>query len=436
MNSLWRVVFRYFQVLSAAVVTGVCSGLACVAVRMILKFLEKVITGHSGLLATAASELPFWRRIITPVIGAVAATLILRLTRRNSGLQESSDYIEAVRFQSGRIEFSATVWRTLSSAFSVSSGAAVGREGSMIQFAASVVSRFGKAWQPAHFSLSQQVACGVAAAVATVYQAPIAGMFFAWEIVLGRKVWGKQRWSDVLPLLVAAWTGALTGHYLLEGGPLFQVYALQKVGLAEMIPLCAMAALTGILGPAYFHLLQLAHVLKKWVMPLAWGGLAVGLLSCIRTETWGNGDSALLAVMHNSLELRTILLILLLRLCATAICVGAGTVGGVFTPTLFAGSVIGLVFGTGLHAVWPSTVGPYRCIVFGIGCLLASVTHSPFMAAFMTSELTGTWRVFPQVLACCLVSSAIASKISPDSLYAVATPEPAKQIEQPRTAAA
>ncbi len=436
MKPRWRLVFQYFQVLSAAAVTGICSGLACVVVRVILKYLERAITGHSGLLATAASELPFWRRIMTPVFGALAATLILKLVKHHSGPQESSDYMEAVRFGGGRISFLATVWRTLSSAFSVSSGAAVGREGSMIQFAASVVSRFGESWRPSYFPLTQQVAGGVAAAVATVYQAPIAGMFFAWEIVLGRKVWGRQKWSDALPLLVAAWTGMLTGHYLLEGGPLFQVYALQKVGLAEMVPLCAMAALTGILGPAYFHLLQLARVLRKWVVPLAWGGLAVGLLSCIRTETWGNGDSALLAVMHSSLELRTILLILLLRLCATTICVGAGTVGGAFTPTLFAGSVIGLVCGTGIHAVWPSTVGPHRCIVFGIGCLLASVTHAPFMAAFMTSELTGTWRVFPQVLACCLVSSVIASKITPDSLYAVATPEPAKQIEQARTAAA
>jgi CIC family chloride channel protein len=160
------------------------------------------------------------RRILTPIIGAALATLWSGMMRRSAPDLRFEEYVEAVRLRNGRIPLLSTLWRTASSAFSVATGAAIGREGSMIQFAAAISSWVGERSPLRNLSLSRQVAYGAAAAVAAAYQAPIAGVFFATEIVLD-----EWAWSDIPQLLLASSTGWLVSRLLLGAGPLFPVIA-------------------------------------------------------------------------------------------------------------------------------------------------------------------------------------------------------------------
>jgi len=164
----------------------------------------------------------------------------------------------------------------------------------------------------------------------------------------------------------------------------------------------------------------------KWPLPLFWSGVAVGLLSLHSTEVWGNGDAALLGIMQRTPAAATLLSILALRLCATPFCVGTGTVGGVFTPTLFTGGAIGLL---AVHLIHASD--PLLFAIVGMGCLLAAVTHAPLMATLMTVELTGQWMLLPLFMLCNATAWAVAHSISPNSLYALATPEPADRLLGP-----
>ena len=116
-----------------------------------------------------------------------------------------------------------------------------------------------------------------------------------------------------------------------------------------------------------------------------------------------------------------IVTLLACRLVATTFCVGTGTVGGVFTPTLFAGAAVGLATAHLLHNPEPSILA-----ICGMGLLMAAVTHAPLMAALMAVELTGQWHLLPIILPCSLLASFIARSISPESLYAIASPEPAR----------
>jgi CIC family chloride channel protein len=165
-----------------AVVLGAASGSACVAVRLFFRLLQWVFVQQTGTLPIAAATLPPARRILTPMIGAAFASLVLWMMRRSAPDLRFEEYVEAVRLGDGRIPFLSTVWRTASSAFSVATGAAIGREGSMIQFAAAISSWVGERSPLRNLSLSRQVAYGAAAAVAAAYQAPIAGIFFAMEL--------------------------------------------------------------------------------------------------------------------------------------------------------------------------------------------------------------------------------------------------------------
>jgi CIC family chloride channel protein len=149
--------------------------------------------------------------------------------------------------------------------------------------------------------------------------------------------------------------------------------------------------------------------------------LIVGLLGLLEPKVWGNGDAALLGILQNKTMLLGIVSVLACRLAATTFCVGTGTVGGVFTPTLFTGAALGLAAGHLLHNPEPSILA-----VCGMGLLMAAVTRAPFMAALMVAELTGQWHLLAIILPCSLLASFIARTISRESLYAIATPEPAR----------
>jgi len=397
-----------------AVVLGAASGSACVAVRLLFRLLQWVFVEQTGMLPIAAATLPPARRILTPIIGAALATLVLWMMRRSAPDLRFEEYVEAVRLRNGRIPLLSTVWRTASSAFSVATGAAIGREGSMIQFAAAISSWIGERSPLRSLSLSRQVAYGAAAAVAAAYQAPIAGVFFATEIVLG--AWA---WNDIPQLLMASSTGLLISRLLLGAGPLFPVRGSLPI-THDLLWVLPLALVLGAGGPAYQKLLHFSRAAKHLPFALLWSALVVGVLGLIEPEVWGNGDSALLGILQNKTMLFGILSVLACRLVATTFCVGTGTVGGVFTPTLFAGAALGLATGHLLHSPEPSILA-----ICGMGLLMAAVTHAPFMAALIAVELTGQWHLLPVILPCTLLASFIARTISRESLYAIASPEPA-----------
>jgi CIC family chloride channel protein len=396
-----------------ALALGAVSGLACVGVRLTFRFLQWIFLQNSGLLPQAASLLSPGRRLLTPIFGAFCATAVLWGVRRWSRAKPPVEYVEAVRFEEGRIPFASTLWRTIASAFSVATGAAIGREGSMIQFAAAVTSWVGARSPLRCVSLSRQVAYGAAAAVAAAYQAPAAGVFFALEIVLG-----EWLWTEMPQLALASGAGWLVSRLILGAGPLFVVHGTVSLSAASLwaVPL---ALLLGVCGPLYQKLVRSACFAARWPLALVWGGLAVGLLGLSHTTVWGNGDLALLNVLKGNEAMVSVALILGLRLIATTVCVGTGTVGGVFTPTLFAGASIGFASACLVH----STASVLLAIV-GLSSLLAAVTHAPFMAAFMAIELTGQYQLFPWLLLLNCLAWLVARKFSNHSLYAIATPAP------------
>lgn len=403
-------------------ILGLISGAACVAVRLLFRLLQWLFTGHSGLLSHAAAALSLWQRVLIPVVGALGAMAFAELGHRfiKNG---SEEYVEAVQRKGGHISFVPTLWRTFSSAFSIATGAAIGREGSMIQFATATTSWVGERFRRSHLPLATQVACGAAAAVATAYQAPLAGVFFAAEIVMGSLL------LPALPLLlVASLSGWLVGALLLGHGPLFAVSEMPSLQLkadSTLIFLLLFPILIGFVGPAYQWLIRSLKGTSKWPLPLLWSGVLVGVLSLKSALVWGNGDAALLSMMQSSPAVNGLLLVLLLRLIATTFCVGTGTVGGVFTPTVFAGGALGYLLAHFFHIA-----NPWMAAVLGMGCLLSAATHAPLMAGFMTVELTGQWHLLPMVLVSCALSWLVAQRLSSHSLYGIATTEPAKEDDR------
>ena len=421
----------------AASIVGAVSALAALGVRWGFRALQWCFTQTWSALPHAAASLGPTRRALTPAIGGLCAWAVMAIRhamlRRQGREDVLVDYVESARHNGRRIPFVANVWRTAASAFSIATGAAIGREGSMIQFAAAAESLLDHAtrkrwtaWRP--LSPAVAVGCGVAGGVVAAYQAPLAAIFFAAEIVLC----DRRPVRTLLPLACASLAGWGASHLLLERGPLYPLPAIPIPTFMQSLLLLALAILLGLAGPLYQRSLRLFRPASRLPLPLAWGGLAVGLLSLLTPLVWGNGDIAL----NHALGLPSapnlaptalaLLTVLALRWLATAFDVGVGTVGGVFTPTLFAGAAIGALIASLAH-----TTAHAQLALTGMCALLAAVTHAPLMSATMAAGLTGQWQLLPWLLAASFLASRVARRLSPHTLYGIATTRPA----HPRLAA-
>ena len=420
----------------AAIVLGAVSGLAASLLRLGFRGLGWCFT-HNGISpAVAAASLPAVQRFLTPILGALFAILVLVLRRRNARRlgrepRHYVEYVEAVRGEHGHIPLVPNLWRTASAAFSVATGAAIGREGSMIQFAAAVTSWFQERLRNLRIARllphpALAVACGVAGGVTTAYMAPVAGVFFAAELVLG-----DFRFDQLALLALSSAAGWAVSIALLGAGPLYPTHVhLRLSWTLLLLPVLALGL--GAFGPLYQRILRSLRSARRLPFALAIAGALVGGLSLLDPRIWGNGDAGLSAALGHadipglSIAASALAGLLVLRMLATTLCVGAGTVGGVFTPTLFTGGALGALAAYALvHLAVPAD--PVLFAIAGMSALIAAATHAPLMAAFVSVELTGDWRLLPVLLVLNTLAWLLARRLSSDALYAIATQTPVAQ---------
>lgn len=385
-----------------AALTGFLGALASVAFREGIRLFERLLTGESGGLVGAASALPAWHRVVTPVAGGVAAGLVLHFGARLLGSRRSVDYMEAVVVSDGTIAARPTLVRSLSSLFTIGSGGSIGREGPMVQLAALLGSKLGLLSRAPVPRRRLLVACGAAAGVAAAYNAPIAGALFVAEIVLG-----SIAMESFGPLLVASVTANVTIHRFLGYGPVFAVPHVQFGANWELFVYGLLGVVLGHLAPPFLSLIELAKG-RVAALPvpiyikLGAGGLVVGLISVFYPQVWGNGYSVVGTILTGDLTGWLLLAVLAAKIISTTATVGSGAVGGIFTPTLFIGAAVGALANAVLHLAWPgaaSTPGAYALV--GMGGFLAATTHAPLTSILMIFEMTLDYDVvLPLMLAC------------------------------------
>src|SRR5579863_3973681 len=283
-----------------AALIGIAGALASVAFRECIHMFEWMITGSStGGLGEAAMELHGVRRAIVPVIGGLAAGLVIQYGAAWVASRRSVDYMEAVAVGDGVIAARPTLIRSVSSLLTIASGGSIGREGPMVQMAALIGSKvaiLGKAPMPRRRLL---VACGAAAGIASAYNAPIAGALFVAEIVMG-----SFAMESFGPLLVSAVSADATIHRLLGYGPVFEMPPVHFGENWELILYAVFGVLLGHLAPPFLALLswskgRFAALPGPLWLKFALGGLIVGLISITFPQVWGNGYSVVDSILHD-----------------------------------------------------------------------------------------------------------------------------------------
>ncbi|WP_322996851.1 ClcB-like voltage-gated chloride channel protein [Castellaniella sp.] len=384
-----------------AALAGLGGALVTIAFHAGIHALQRLFADESGQITQVMASLSWPLRLGVPALGGLCAGFLLLAARRVSKDKHSS-YMEAVAIGDGRMSLGQGLLRSLSSLCTVASGGSIGREGAMVHLAALWSSGLGRVLRVDTAHLRLLAACGAAAGVSAAYGAPLAGAVFVGEIILG-----SMSFQNFGPLLVASAVASLVMHLSGDYAVRYPMPDLQAMPVELLLPCLALGVLAGV-GAAQF--LRTIHGVRTVFdrtglglpLRLALGGLLLGAVLTQLPEMAGNGNRVVLSLLHNEWAWQTVLLMLLCKVLATSLTVGSGAVGGVFTPLLFVGGALGMLFGQVLAEAWPVLAGHGAMFALvGMGAFLAAATSAPFMAILMIFEMTLSYQVvLPLVLAC------------------------------------
>jgi CIC family chloride channel protein len=415
----WRPRADTIHLLLAGAV-GVIGGLTNAIFHSANQGLKLLILGQPGDPAEIAEWLNPWLRFAVPACGGLVAGLILHWGLRMVPGTAASNLLEVVVAGDGRLPFRVNLIKTLSSLLSVSTGASVGREGPITQMSATLASKGGQWVQAPPYRLRLLVACGAAAGLAAAYNAPIAGAVFAAQIVLG-----NFAMNLFAPLVCASVIAAVVSRSFFGIEPLYRVPEFEFTRVIQLPWFLVLGALAGGLGALFLRLLQSGEALARRLnqpvfIRLFLAGVGVGVIALLVPEVWGNGYAVTSRILESSPRYDLLLLgcLLAAKLVATVITVGAGTVGGVLTPTLFLGAALGSLAGSLLHLAGIAEPLPKAAFALaGMGSVLAATTHSPLMAMILVFEISLNYSLMPAVMLACAVATLVSRRLHPASVY-------------------
>jgi chloride channel protein, CIC family len=399
----------------AIVLTGLGTGASAAALTLILQFVQHAMwPGPGATLLEAARQAAPWQHILV-LLGAGFLTgagqlLLVRLTSGNS-----IDITAAIWFSAGRLP----AWRTLGSAvlsvILVGMGASLGREGAPKQAGAVIANVLSD-----HVRLSDEqrrllVACGAGAGMAAAYGVPLGGALFALEVLRG-----ILALRLVLPALLTSVIATLTAWVVLPNTPTYVIphfdNSAANLALAFLVgPIAGLVSVGFVRAIAWADRNRPRHW-RRLVAPILALGL-LGLISIPFPQLLGNGKDIAQLVFSDEIPFVLLLMLLVLKPLATVLCLGSGVPGGLFTPSLSLGALLGAVVGHACFLVWPD-VQPALAAIVGAGAVLAATTQGPISAVVLMMELTGGDRSFIAPLLLAVVIATLVSRvIEPRSIY-------------------
>jgi CIC family chloride channel protein len=423
----WRekIVFNEeaFHLLLAAIV-GCIGGLVNLFFFYAGETVQRIFLPQPIDPARAAEMFSPWLRLAVPTLGGLAAGLILYWGFRLVGRQGSSDLLEVVVAGDGRLPFRTESVKTASALVSIATGASIGREGGITQLSATLASKLGQfaKWPP--YRLRLLVGCGAAAGIAAAYNAPIAGAVFASLIVLG-----NFSMNLFAPLVCASVTAAMVSRSFFGIQPWYVVPPFPATAPAELPWFIVMGILCGAVSAMFLLLLRAAkQQFDRTKLPIyvrmTLAGLALGLVAVAGFPgVCGNGYFVTNDILHGRYEAAADMFphlsgLFFAKLLVTAITVGAGTVGGVFTPTMFLGAGAGAMFGMALHYLGCAVAVPSGAFALvGMGAMLAGTTRSPLLAMIMAFEISLDYSLMPPLMLACVVSVLVSRQLHGESVY-------------------
>jgi len=399
----------------AVLLTGAGTGLSAVALTRLLEMVQHVVwTGPGTDLLSAAERAGAWRHLLV-LLGAGLVTgagqIILRRLSSGNGI----DTTAAIWFHAGRLPALRTLGSAVLSVVIVGMGASLGREGSPKQAGAVIANGFSTTWRLSDEQRRLLVACGAGAGMAAAYGVPLGGALFALEVMRG--VLGLR---FVLPALVTSLVAAAVSWVALPDAPVYLIPAYPS-SISSMVWCLLAGPIAGVVSVGYVRMVtwadrQKPRGVRRVVAPLLGLGL-LGAVSIWFPQVLGNGKDISQLAMTGEVAPVLLLALLVLKPAMTVLCIGVGAPGGLFTPSLTVGALLGGVLGHAWSWFWPG-VPPGLFAVLGAGAVLAATTQGPISTVVLMMELTGRERSFiTPLLVAVATATLVARTIEPRSIY-------------------
>ena len=351
------------------------------------------------------------RAVLVPSLGGLLLGVALLLLLRWRPAREI-DPIEANALHGGRMSFRGSVIVALQTIWSSGVGASVGLEAGYTQLASGLAASLGRAFHLRRADQRIMVGCGAAAAISGAFGAPLAGAFYAFELVIG-----GYTPASLAPVGVAAVAGYFVTHGFealslgISVGPVGDVVG-RDLAIAALLG--GLAALFGIFIMRGVSLCEMGLAKTGLWPPLrpALGGLGVGLLALLTPQVMSSGHGALHFSGLVSMPLQIIAGVFVLKALASIVSLGTGFRGGLFFATLFMGALGGRLFAGGVDLVWPGLgLDPNVYAVIGMSALSASVIGGPLTMSFIALESTGNLWLTTAVLVAVIISTMITREL-------------------------
>ncbi len=366
-----------------------------------------------------------WRTLLLPLIPMFGMVLLIPLSLLFPGKVNGygfTKFLRRVNLENGVINAKNIFIKIAATAITIGSGNSAGVEGPIAQIGGALGSQVGQKFRVSGARMKVYVAAGCAGGIAGIFNAPIAGIFFAAEIVL----LGTYEISSFAALVIASAMATVVSRAYYGEIPAFPIPDYHMVNPFVEMPLYAfMAVIIGILAVLHIRIFYWvrdrfqALPLHEQAKPVV-GAFLVGCIGIVFPQVMGDGYEFIEHTLAGHGLVWVMIALVAMKSLATAITLGSGGAGGVFAPALFIGAMVGGAFGGIVHGLLPeytASAGAYATI--GIGAFLAASTHAPMTAIFLLFEMTGNYMIIVPVMLTSILGTVTATKFYRDSIDTV-----------------
>jgi CIC family chloride channel protein len=383
---------------------------------------KAAIAAVDSSAATPLARTGWWMAALVPALGGVIVGLLVAYVIGHERHHGVAGIVEALALDGGRMRYWRAPPKAVAAAIGIGTGASVGPEDPSVQIGASLGSFLGRKFRLSDDRVRMLVAAGAAAGIAAAFNAPIAGVFFAVEILLG-----DFAGSGLGIILVAAVLSSVLAQSLVGPDPAFAVPRYELRSAWELPAYVVLGAVAGPVAALYVVAIDKAkRVFDASRLPVvarpALAGLAVGVVALALPQVRGVGYETVEAVLRDAGPTAwTLVAIVAAKLVLTSTCIGAGVPGGVFAPSLVLGAALGGAFGAAMNAAFPSLgVVPGAYAMVGMAAVLTGTVHAPLTAVVILFEMTRDYRILLPTMLAVAVSMFVARLVERESVYSMA----------------
>lgn len=413
-----------------SIVVGFVVGLLAVFMKKLVFTIIDLLTGSFDV------EYNNYQYLVFPAIGILATVIFIKYILRKPVRDGIPNVLHAISKQHGIIQKHNTFSSMITAALTVGFGGSVGLEGPTVVTGAAYGSRISKILGLNYKQTVAMLGFAAAAAMSAIFKAPVAAIVFALEIILF-----DMTMSALVPLLFASITAALTSYFFLGQTVLYPFEVIEEFDLNQTPYYIGLGVFAALVSTYFIKIYVFSGTvfdkIKGWGWKFVIGVSALGLLVFLLPSLYGEGyeaingalkgdtefifDNSLFYDYKDSILVTLILLtsIILFKAIATSLTFRAGGVGGVFAPTLFIGTMTGLLFVKIFNQLGIVNLPEANFALVGMAGLLAGVVHAPLTAIFLIAEITGGYKLFFPIMMVSATSYAVTKYLSPKSIYTI-----------------